>query len=96
MPVGTTGRNATSRRALEEPELEQVRLDDVLDRVALLPHGRRQRREPDGTTAELDDQRGQDREVELVQALLVNLAKDMAAKGEITLTKNRADDELVY
>ena len=26
----------------------------------------------------------------------VNLAKDMAAKGEITLTKNRADDELVY
>jgi flagellar motor switch protein FliG len=26
----------------------------------------------------------------------VNLAKDLAAKGEITLTKNRADDELVY
>src|SRR5581483_9381640 len=31
-----------------------------------------------------------------MQAMLVNLAKDMAAKGEITLTKNRADDELVY
>ena len=30
------------------------------------------------------------------QALLVNLAKDLAAKGEIMLTKNRADDELVY
>jgi len=28
--------------------------------------------------------------------LLVNLAKDLAAKGEIMLTKNRADDELVY
>src|SRR5437879_4242691 len=35
-------------------------------------------------------------DVREAQALLVNLAKDMAAKGEITLTKNRADDELVY
>ena len=35
-------------------------------------------------------------QVDVIQALLVNLAKDMAAKGEITLTKNRADDELVY
>ena len=36
------------------------------------------------------------RDVDEAQALLVNLAKDMAAKGEIVLTKNRADDELVY
>src|ERR1700722_7411620 len=36
------------------------------------------------------------RDVDEAQALLVNLAKDLAAKGEITLTKNRADDELVY
>src|ERR1700716_1095282 len=36
------------------------------------------------------------RDVDEAQVLLVNLAKDMAAKGEITLTKNRADDELVY
>jgi flagellar motor switch protein FliG len=36
------------------------------------------------------------REVDEAQALLVNLAKDLAAKGEIMLTKNRADDELVY
>src|SRR6186713_1914596 len=36
------------------------------------------------------------RDVDEAQALLVNLAKDMAARGEITLTKNRADDELVY
>ena len=34
--------------------------------------------------------------VDEAQALLVNLAKDLAARGEITLTKNRADDELVY
>src|SRR6201995_1822706 len=36
------------------------------------------------------------RDVDEAQALLVNLAKDLAAKGEITLTKTRADDELVY
>jgi flagellar motor switch protein FliG len=36
------------------------------------------------------------RDVDEAQALLVNLSKDLAAKGEITLTKNRADDELVY
>ena len=34
--------------------------------------------------------------VDEAQVLLVNLAKDLAAKGEIMLTKNRADDELVY
>src|SRR5450755_595057 len=36
------------------------------------------------------------RDVDEAQALLGNLAKDLAAKGEIMLTKNRADDELVY
>ena len=36
------------------------------------------------------------RDVDEAQALLVNLAKDLAVKGDIMLTKNRADDELVY
>jgi flagellar motor switch protein FliG len=36
------------------------------------------------------------RDVDEAQASLVNLAKDLAAKGEIMLQKNRADDELVY
>jgi flagellar motor switch protein FliG len=36
------------------------------------------------------------RDVDEAQALLVNLAKDLAAKGEIMLAKGRADDELVY
>ena len=30
------------------------------------------------------------------QAQLVNLAKDLAAKGEIMISKNRGDEELVY
>jgi flagellar motor switch protein FliG len=36
------------------------------------------------------------RDVDEAQALLVNLAKDLAAKGEIMITKSRGDEELVY
>lgn len=36
------------------------------------------------------------RDVDEAQAVLVNLAKDLAAKGEIMLAKNNADEELVY
>src|ERR1700741_3385281 len=36
------------------------------------------------------------RDVDEAQALLVNLAKDLAAKGEIMISKNRADEERVY
>jgi flagellar motor switch protein FliG len=36
------------------------------------------------------------RDVDDAQGLLVNLAKDLAAKGEILISKNRGDEELVY
>ena len=36
------------------------------------------------------------REVDDAQALLVNLAKDLAAKGEIVISKSRGEEELVY
>jgi len=36
------------------------------------------------------------RDVDEAQALLVNMAKDLAARGEILITKSRADEELVY
>ncbi len=36
------------------------------------------------------------RDVDDAQAQLVNLAKDLAAKGEIMISKNRGDEELVY
>jgi flagellar motor switch protein FliG len=36
------------------------------------------------------------KDVDASQALLVNLAKDLAAKGEIMISKNRGDEELVY
>jgi flagellar motor switch protein FliG len=36
------------------------------------------------------------REVDEAQALLVNLAKDLAAKGEIIISKSRGEEELIY
>ncbi|MBV9347963.1 MAG: flagellar motor switch protein FliG [Pseudolabrys sp.] len=36
------------------------------------------------------------RDVDEAQALLVNIAKDLAAKGEILIAKSRGDEELVY
>jgi flagellar motor switch protein FliG len=36
------------------------------------------------------------REVDEAQALLVNLAKDLAAKGEIVISKSRGEEELIY
>jgi flagellar motor switch protein FliG len=36
------------------------------------------------------------RDVDDAQVLLVNLAKDLAAKGEIVITKQRGDEELIY
>ena len=50
-----------------------MRLVDVLDRVALLAHGDRERGEPDGTARELLADRAQDLPVEAVEAALVDL-----------------------
>jgi flagellar motor switch protein FliG len=36
------------------------------------------------------------RDVDEAQAVLVNLAKDLAAKGEIMISKSRGDEELIY
>jgi flagellar motor switch protein FliG len=36
------------------------------------------------------------RDVDEAQTLLVNIAKDLAAKGEILIAKSRGDEELVY
>jgi flagellar motor switch protein FliG len=36
------------------------------------------------------------RDVDEAQVLLVNLAKDLAAKGEIVISKSRGEEELIY
>ena len=36
------------------------------------------------------------RDVDEAQGLLVNIAKDLAAKGEILISKSRGDDEMIF
>jgi flagellar motor switch protein FliG len=36
------------------------------------------------------------RDVDEAQGMLVNMAKDLAAKGEIMISKQRGEDELIY
>jgi len=36
------------------------------------------------------------RDVDEAQTLLVNIAKELAAKGEILISKSRGDEELIY
>ncbi len=55
--VGARGRDAAARRAIEEADLDQIRLVDVLDRVLLLADRGRQAVEPDRAAAELVDDR---------------------------------------
>ena len=62
-----------ARRALQEAELEQVRLVHVLDRVGLLAERDRERREPDRAAAELVRDRPQELAVDALEAGLVHL-----------------------
>jgi flagellar motor switch protein FliG len=36
------------------------------------------------------------KEVDEAQSKMVNLAKDLAEKGELVIAKNNAEDELIY
>src|SRR5262245_24445013 len=81
VPVAALSRHAAPGRALQEAELQQVRFDDVLDGVGLLPDRRGQGGQPHGPAAELVDDGGQDRDVELVEAPIVNLEQLEAGPG---------------
>ena len=59
MLAAEVGDDAAARRALDEAELQQVRLVHVLDRVRLLAERDRQRRETDRAAAELQQDRGE-------------------------------------
>ena len=36
------------------------------------------------------------KDVDEAQMMMVNIAKDLATKGEILLSENKGDDELIY
>src|SRR5687767_10428763 len=73
VPVRLRRRHAAPRRALEEPGLDQVRLVEVLERSPVLAERSRDGVDPDGTAAELLDDRREDPPVELVEPVLVDL-----------------------
>ena len=77
-------------------EVRNARELPVVKRFVHRAEHRRHGRERGGVVLIALRQRVRLRDVDEAQALMVNLAKDLAAKGEIMLTKNRADDELVY
>ena len=81
--------DATSRRALDEPELQEVRLVDVLDRVRLLAERDRERRQADRPAAEALRDRAQQLPVDALQPALVHLvqlqrlARDLDGDGAL-------------
>src|ERR671918_1836480 len=81
--VGVLGGHPSTRRPAEEPQLEEIRLHDVLDGVGLLPHGGCEGREPHRSAAELVDERLEDRVVQSVQAPIVDLEDLQARRGDL-------------
>src|SRR5262245_31389545 len=73
MLVGSSRRPAAARGALEEPDLDKIGFVDLLERLAVLPDRRRERRQSDRSAAELFEDRGQDAAVDLVEAVAVHL-----------------------
>ena len=71
--VGHARRDAAARGALQEADLQQVRLVHVHDGVRLLGHGRGERLEARGTAVEALDQHAQQLAVHAVQAERVDL-----------------------
>ena len=80
-PRPPAGRRGPRGRAHEQPLLDEERLVDVLDRLGLLAHADGERRQADGTAAELLAQRAEDGPVDLVEPALVHAEQRQAVAG---------------
>ncbi len=72
MLAAQRGNHPPARRALQEAELEQIRLVDVFDRVRLLAERDRERREADGPALELVRDRVEQIAVDALEADVVH------------------------
>src|SRR4051794_9495905 len=79
---GVGRRDAAAGGSLEQAALEEVGLVDVLDRVLLLPHRDRERREADGSAAELLAHGAEDLSVQAVEAEGVDLELGQRGVGD--------------
>ena len=75
--------------------IEQVEQAAVVDGDVVALHALRTRRYVGHEVGDLLH-RVRVGDVDDAQVLLVNLAKDLAAKGELVISKQRGDEELVY
>ena len=73
MRIRVAGRNPPASRAHEKTLLDQERLDDVLDRTALLAHRGRETVDTHRAAVEALDDREQELAIEHVEALRIDL-----------------------
>ena len=71
--IRVSGRNPATGRAHNESLLDQVRLDHVLDRAALLAHGRGKAFDADRTAVEFFNDRSQQAPVHGIEAIWIDL-----------------------
>ena len=82
MLVGAAGGDSPRGRAVEEPDLEEVRLVDVLDGVGLFADRGGEGAHADRTAAELVDDGEQELAVDLVEAVGVDLEQGEGVVGD--------------
>src|SRR5687767_4186967 len=90
--VGPPGGDASSRGALDQAALQQVRLVDVLDRVACLTQGYRERPHSDRPSLELVDDETKVVAVGAVQAQVVHALHLQGGVGGLLVYSAVADD----
>src|SRR5687767_13672417 len=64
--------HAAAWRAIQKPDLNQIRLDDLLDRIFLFMNGSRQRADADWSTAEFLDDRQQQSPIHFVETISID------------------------
>lgn len=77
------GRDPAPRGPGEQPFPYEERLGDLLDRLALLPHGHREGGEPDGAPAEELEQGAEHRPVQPVESPGVDLVHPQGGGGDV-------------
>ena len=93
MLPGEPGQQAAARRALQQALLQQVGLDHLLERVALLGQRRRERVDADRPAAVVARDAGEIAPVERVEAELVDLEAGQRAIGEPGVDRAAAADQ---
>src|SRR5690606_5381652 len=73
MPIGRLRRDPPARGALQEPGLDQIRLDDVLDRAPFLADGDGETLDADRPAVEALDDREQQLPVHRVETVRIDL-----------------------